>query len=65
LPVDGGGKEQVDKIINGFVQAKGRRIVDPILVISYEPFRSHAGLLQNAEDIGLVLCDEVDIFFVL
>ncbi|CAH1720224.1 DNA repair and recombination protein RAD54-like isoform X2 [Aphis gossypii] len=58
LPVDGGGKEQVDKVITGFVQARGRRTVDPILVISYETFRSHSSLLQNAEDIGLVLCDE-------
>lgn len=61
LPVDGGGKEQVDKVITGFVQARGRRTVDPILVISYETFRSHASMLQNAEDIGLVLCDEVNI----
>lgn len=61
LPVDGGGKEQVDKIITGFVQARGRRIIDPILVISYETFRSHASLLQNADDIGLVLCDEVNL----
>ncbi|XP_050539264.1 DNA repair and recombination protein RAD54-like isoform X2 [Daktulosphaira vitifoliae] len=58
LPVDGGGKEQVDKVITGFVQAKGRRTIDPILVISYETFRSHANMLQNADDIGLVLCDE-------
>ncbi|XP_050423304.1 DNA repair and recombination protein RAD54-like isoform X1 [Adelges cooleyi] len=58
LPVDGGGKEQVDKLINGFVQARGRRTTDPILVISYETFRSHANMLQNADDIGLVLCDE-------
>lgn len=49
----------MDKIITGFVQAKGRRIIDPILVISYETFRSHASLLQKADDIGLVLCDEV------
>lgn len=53
----------MDKVITGFVQARGRRTVDPILVISYETFRSHASLLQNAEDIGLVLCDEVNIIF--
>lgn len=53
----------MDKVITGFVQARGRRTVDPILVISYETFRSHASLLQNAADIGLVLCDEVNIIF--
>lgn len=63
--MDGGGKEQVDKVITGFVQSRGRRIIDPILVISYETFRSHSSLLQNAEDIGLVLCDEVPIIYIL
>ena len=53
----------MDKVITGFVQARGRRTVDPILVISYETFRSHASLLQNADDIGLVLCDEVNMIY--
>lgn len=53
----------MDNVITRFVQARGRRTVDPILVISYETFRSHSSLLQNAADIGLVLCDEVNIIF--
>lgn len=41
---------------------QGRRIVTPILIISYETFRSHAAILTKAP-IGIVICDEVCIVF--
>lgn len=42
--------------------AQGRRIVCPILIISYETFRAHAAVL-NKGPIGLVLCDEVFLIY--
>ena len=36
----------------------GRRVVSPVLIISYETFRLHAHELHKSE-VGLVLCDEV------
>jgi DNA repair and recombination RAD54-like protein len=36
---------------------QGRRIMNPVLIISYETFRSHAEVLTKAP-IGLVICDE-------
>uniref|UniRef100_A0A8D8TTW0 DNA repair and recombination protein RAD54-like n=2 Tax=Cacopsylla melanoneura TaxID=428564 RepID=A0A8D8TTW0_9HEMI len=57
LPIDGGSKEHIDNQLNSFMQTYGRRPVNPILVISYETFRSHASVLHKNE-VGLVLCDE-------
>lgn len=37
---------------------KGRRITNPVLIISYETFRLHASVLHKGE-VGLVICDEV------
>ena len=37
---------------------KGRRVSNPILIISYETFRLHATVLHRGE-VGLVICDEV------
>ena len=42
----------------GFMNSKGRRVVQPILIISYETFRLHAHVLHRGH-VGLVLCDEV------
>ena len=36
----------------------GRRIVHPILILSYETFRLHAEVLHKGE-VGLIICDEV------
>ena len=36
---------------------QGRRIMNPVLIISYETFRSHADILNKSE-IGIVICDE-------
>ncbi|XP_065206772.1 DNA repair and recombination protein RAD54-like [Planococcus citri] len=57
LPIDGGGRNEVINKLNGFVQKRYGRIMQPILVISYETFRSYADILRKG-DIGLVLCDE-------
>ncbi|KAI5729571.1 hypothetical protein M8J76_003994 [Diaphorina citri] len=57
LPIDGGSKAEIDNKLNSFMQTYGRRPVNPILVISYETFRSHASVLHKNE-VGLVLCDE-------
>lgn len=39
-------------------QQAGRRVLNPVLIISYETFRSHAAVLQRGS-VGLVICDEV------
>jgi DNA repair and recombination RAD54-like protein len=36
---------------------QGRRIMNPVLVISYETFRAHCEVLNKSE-IGIVICDE-------
>ena len=40
------------------MQQKGRRVCNPILIISYETFRLHSAVLHKGE-VGLVICDEV------
>jgi hypothetical protein len=37
---------------------RGARVPSPILIISYETFRLHVGVLQKG-NVGLVICDEV------
>ena len=41
-----------------FLRQQGRRIVNPVLIISYETFRLHAAVLHKGT-VGLVICDEV------
>ncbi|XP_054345461.1 DNA repair and recombination protein RAD54-like isoform X3 [Pongo pygmaeus] len=41
----------------GFMNQRGARVPSPILIISYETFRLHAGVLQKGS-VGLVICDE-------
>ena len=36
---------------------EGRRVINPVLIISYETFRSYAEIL-NKKEIGVVICDE-------
>ncbi|KAG8336745.1 DNA repair and recombination protein RAD54-like [Homalodisca vitripennis] len=57
LPIDGGSKDHIDRQLQGFMQTYRGRTTQPILVISYETFRSHAAVLHKGE-VGLVLCDE-------
>ncbi|KAL3870083.1 hypothetical protein ACJMK2_042697 [Sinanodonta woodiana] len=57
LAIDSGSKDQIDRDLGNFMMLKGRRVVNPILIISYETFRLHASVLQKGEA-GLVICDE-------
>lgn len=57
--MDGGGKEAITKELKLFMFQEGRRIMNPVLIISYETFRAYADIL-NKKEIGLVICDEVN-----
>jgi len=58
LAIDGGGgKADIDRDLSAFMNTFGRRPHHPVLIISYETFRLHAGPL-HAGEVGLVLCDE-------
>jgi DNA repair and recombination RAD54-like protein len=52
-----GSKEDTTKDIQQFVSAKGRAIIYPVLIVSYETLRIYTPILKNTE-IGLILCDE-------
>ncbi|KAM3722210.1 DNA repair and recombination protein RAD54-like [Dirofilaria immitis] len=57
LPVDSGGKDEIDRNLENFMSQMGVRCPTPVLIISYETFRLHASILLQKE-IGLVICDE-------
>ena len=40
------------------MQQDGRRVYQPVLIISYETFRLHASVLHRSP-VGIVICDEV------
>ncbi|KAJ3414587.1 DNA-dependent ATPase protein rad54 [Chytridiales sp. JEL 0842] len=52
-----GTKEETTKELQQFTSAKGRAIVTPVLIISYETLRTYCPILKGTE-IGLMLCDE-------
>ncbi|KAI8589351.1 P-loop containing nucleoside triphosphate hydrolase protein [Geranomyces variabilis] len=52
-----GSKEQTEKDMKKFVSDKGRAIVQPVLIVSYETLRAYSDILCQTE-IGLLLCDE-------
>jgi DNA repair and recombination RAD54-like protein len=52
-----GTKDQTIKDLEQYTSGKGRGIVYPVLIISYESLRMYTPLLQKTE-IGLMLCDE-------
>ncbi|EAX06930.1 RAD54 like [Homo sapiens] len=57
LAIDGGSKDEIDQKLEGFMNQRGARVSSPILIISYETFRLHVGVLQKGS-VGLVICDE-------
>ncbi|KAK1340147.1 hypothetical protein QTO34_018711 [Cnephaeus nilssonii] len=57
LAIDGGSKDEIDQKLEGFMNQRGARVPSPILIISYETFRLHVGVLQKGS-VGLVICDE-------
>ncbi|KAM9762081.1 LOW QUALITY PROTEIN: DNA repair and recombination protein RAD54-like [Menidia menidia] len=54
--IDGGSKEEIDRKLESFSCQQGPRAPSPVLIISYETFRLHAGALRGG--VGLVICDE-------
>ena len=58
LAMDGGSKESITSELKLFMFQEGRRIMNSVLIISYETFRAYADIL-NKKEIGLVICDEV------
>ena len=52
-----GTKEETTKSIKQFGSSKGRGIVNPVLIISYETLRAYSEDLKKTE-VGLLLCDE-------
>ncbi|KAI9104828.1 P-loop containing nucleoside triphosphate hydrolase protein [Phlyctochytrium arcticum] len=52
-----GSKEQTERDMRKFVSDKGRAIVQPVLIVSYETLRAYSSILCQTE-IGLLLCDE-------
>ncbi|XP_075800678.1 DNA repair and recombination protein RAD54-like isoform X2 [Microtus pennsylvanicus] len=57
LAIDGGSKDEIDRKLEGFMNQRGARVPSPILIISYETFRLHVGVLKKG-NVGLVICDE-------
>ncbi|CAN9500784.1 unnamed protein product [Ophioblennius macclurei] len=57
VAIDGGSKDEIDRQLESFIFQQGLRVPTPILIISYETFRLHAGVLHRG-NVGLVICDE-------
>uniref|UniRef100_A0AAQ4R0B8 DNA repair and recombination protein RAD54-like n=1 Tax=Gasterosteus aculeatus aculeatus TaxID=481459 RepID=A0AAQ4R0B8_GASAC len=57
VAIDGGSKDEIDRQLVNFISQHGLRIPTPILIISYETFRLHAGVLHKGK-VGMVICDE-------
>uniref|UniRef100_A0A4W6CVA6 DNA repair and recombination protein RAD54-like n=1 Tax=Lates calcarifer TaxID=8187 RepID=A0A4W6CVA6_LATCA len=57
VAIDGGSKDEIDRQLVNFMSQHGLRVPTPILIISYETFRLHAGVLHKGK-VGLVICDE-------
>lgn len=57
LAIDSGSKKEIDKKLEMFMSQQGKRITNPVLIISYETFRLHASVLHSGP-VGLVICDE-------
>ncbi|KAJ1939172.1 DNA-dependent ATPase protein rad54, partial [Linderina pennispora] len=52
-----GTKEKVTRSLEQFIGARGRMIIHPVLIISYETLRTYINVLSRGP-IGLLLCDE-------
>ncbi|KAF0042468.1 hypothetical protein F2P81_006000 [Scophthalmus maximus] len=61
VAIDGGSKDDIDRQLVNFMSQHGLRIPTPILIISYETFRLHAGVLHKGK-VGLVICDETELY---
>ncbi|KAJ2762919.1 DNA-dependent ATPase protein rad54 [Coemansia sp. BCRC 34490] len=52
-----GSKEKVSASLRAFVSARGRTVIHPVLIISYETLRTYIDILGSSP-VGLLLCDE-------
>ncbi|KAI6045738.1 DNA repair protein, SNF2 family [Pisolithus marmoratus] len=58
LAVDGkGGKAELIEKVTRWVEARGRNVTQPVMIVSYETLRTLSPYLANCS-IGLLLCDE-------
>ncbi|XP_064604262.1 DNA repair and recombination protein RAD54-like isoform X2 [Liolophura sinensis] len=57
LAVESGSKDQIDRDLVQFMDQTGRRVHQPVLIISYETFRLHASVLHK-KSVGMIICDE-------
>ncbi|KAF8636674.1 hypothetical protein AX17_003480 [Amanita inopinata Kibby_2008] len=58
LAVDGkGGKAKLLESVARWVAARGRNVIQPVMIVSYETLRTLSSHLRNCS-IGLLLCDE-------
>ncbi|CAF3431755.1 unnamed protein product [Rotaria sp. Silwood1] len=57
LPIDTGTKSEIETQLKTFMLSQARRSANPVLIISYEAFRSHAAILHKGS-VGLIICDE-------
>ncbi|KAL4067932.1 DNA repair protein, SNF2 family [Scleroderma citrinum] len=58
LAVDGkGGKAELIEKVNRWVEARGRNVTQPVMIVSYETLRTLSAHLATC-NIGLLLCDE-------
>ncbi|KAJ2746718.1 DNA-dependent ATPase protein rad54 [Coemansia sp. BCRC 34301] len=52
-----GTKDKVTASLRHFISARGRSIIHPVLIISYETLRTYINVLSSAP-VGMLLCDE-------
>ncbi|KAI8323594.1 DNA repair protein, SNF2 family [Martensiomyces pterosporus] len=52
-----GSKEKVSASLRQFISARGRMVIHPVLIISYETLRTYIDILGKSP-IGLLMCDE-------
>ncbi|KAJ2812841.1 DNA-dependent ATPase protein rad54 [Coemansia furcata] len=52
-----GTKEKVTASLRHFISARGRKIIHPVLIISYETLRTYINVLGSGP-VGMLLCDE-------
>ncbi|KAF8844599.1 hypothetical protein BDN67DRAFT_994336 [Paxillus ammoniavirescens] len=58
LAIDGkGGKAELLEKVGRWVEARGRNVTQPVMIVSYETLRTLSAYLANCS-IGLLLCDE-------
>ncbi|CAF0735745.1 unnamed protein product [Adineta ricciae] len=57
MPIDSGTKSEIETQLKTFMLSQARRSASPVLIISYEAFRSHAAILHRGQ-VGLIICDE-------